>query len=121
MKSGRTLTSCADRVRFHVATQVSQTSARITPPPGFKGVTACLQRDSSSLVPAKTPLGIRQPDMVMEPTVAMMYATCIIQDEATGVTYMDMVTASVGRVALRNPHMAASLPRPTVEDITNLP
>ena len=39
----------------------------------------------------------------MGPTVAMMYATCIVQDKATGVTYMDMVTALVGRVVLRNP------------------
>ena len=51
----------------------------------------------------------------------MMYATRIVQDEATGVTYMDMVTASVGRVALENPHMVATLPGPTMEDITNLP
>ena len=30
------------------------------------------------------------------PVVATMYATQIIQDEATGVMYMDTVTASVG-------------------------
>ena len=34
--------------------------------------------------------------MVTEPMVAMMYTTNIVQDEATGVTYMDTVTASVG-------------------------
>ena len=51
----------------------------------------------------------------------MMYATHIVQHEATGITYMAMVTASVGRVALRNPHMVATLPGPTVEDITDLP
>ena len=59
--------------------------------------------------------------MLMEPTVTTMYATCIVQDEATGVTYMDKVTASVGRVVLGNPHIAATLPGPTVEDITKLP
>ena len=47
----------------------------------------------------------------------MMYATHIVQDEATGVTYMDMVTASVGRVALGNPHMVATLPGATVEEL----
>ena len=57
----------------------------------------------------------------MGPTVAMMYATCIFQDEATGVTYMDMVTISVGRVALGNCCMVANLQGPTVEDITDLP
>ena len=34
---------------------------------------------------------------------------------------MDMVTASVGRVALRNLHMVATLPGPAVEDITDHP
>ena len=56
----------------------------------------------------------------MGPTVAMMYATCIVQDEATGVTYMDTVTTLVGRMALGNPCMAANLQGPTVEDITDL-
>ena len=50
----------------------------------------------------------------------MMYATCIIQDKATSVTYMDMVTTSVGIVALGNPCMVANLQGPTVEDITDL-
>ena len=59
--------------------------------------------------------------MLIEPMVTMMYATCIVQDKATWVTYMDMVTAPVGRVALGNPCMAATLPGPTVEDITDLP
>ena len=57
----------------------------------------------------------------MEPTVAMMYATYIVQDKATRVTYMDMVTASIGTMALGNPHMVATLLGPTVEDITDLP
>ena len=59
--------------------------------------------------------------MLMESTVTIMYATHLVQDEATGVTYMDTVTASVGRVALGNSHIMATLPGPTVEDITNLP
>ena len=56
----------------------------------------------------------------MGPAMAMMYATHTVQDEATGITYMDTVTASVGRVALRNPCMTANLQGPTVEDITDL-
>ena len=59
--------------------------------------------------------------MLMGPTVAMMYTTHIVQDEATGVTYMETVTTSVGRVALGNPHMVANLQGPIMEDITNLP
>ena len=55
--------------------------------------------------------------MLVEPTVMTMYATCIVQDEVTGVTYMDTVTASVGRVAFGNPHMAATFPGATVEEL----
>ena len=49
-----------------------------------------------------------------------MCTTHIVQDEATGVTYMDTVTTLVGRVALRNPRMVANIQGPTVEDITDL-
>ena len=62
---------------------------------------------------------MRQPDAMVGPTVAMRYTTCIFQDEATGVTYLDMVTTSVGRVALGNPCMAANLWGPTIEDVTD--
>ena len=95
--------------------------SKVAPPPGFKGVVTCLLRESLSLALIEASPKIRQPDMLMEPTVTTMCATCIDQDEATGVTYMDTVTASVGRVALRNPCMVATLPGSTVEDITDLP
>ena len=78
-------------------------------------------RDLPSPAPIEAPPEIRQPDMSTEPMVTMMYATCIVQVEATGVTYMGMVTASVGTVAPGIPHMAATLPGPTVDYITNLP
>ena len=67
--------------------------------------------------PIEAPPEVRQPAMLMEPTVKMMYATHIVQDEAMGVTYMDTVTASVGRVALRNPCMVATCQEPTVEEL----
>ena len=88
-------------------------------PPGFKGVAACLLRNSPSLAPIEA-LETRQLDTLMGPTVTMMYATHIVQYKATGITYMDMVTASAGRVALGNPHMVANLQGPTMEDITDL-
>ena len=55
--------------------------------------------------------------MLMKPTVMMLYAICIVWDEATRVTYMDIVTASVGRVALGNPCMVATFPVPTMEEL----
>ena len=57
--------------------------------------------------------------MLTEPMVMTMYATCLVWDKATGVTYMDMVTASVGRVALRYPCMAATLSGPTVKELAD--
>ena len=33
---------------------------------------------------------------VVEPTVAMMSASCIMKDKATGIPYMDTVTTSMG-------------------------
>ena len=94
---------------------------KVALPPGFKEVAACLLGDSPSLAPIEDPLEPRQPDTLTGPTVATVYTTQIVQDEATGVTSMATVTASVGKVALRNPHMVANLQGPTVEDITDLP
>ena len=82
-------------------------------PPGFKEVVACLMRDSP-LWPLLSPLETRPPDVMMGPMVATMYATRIVQDEATGVMYMDNVTTLVERVALGNPHMVANLQVPAV-------
>ena len=90
---------------------------KVAPPPGFKGVAACLLRESPLLALVEAPPEVRQPAMLMEPMVTMMYATHIVHDKATGVTYMDMVTTSVRRVALGNPCMVAILPGPTVEEL----
>ena len=61
-----------------------------------------------------------QLQMMAEPAVAMMCTTCIVQDETTGVTYMDTVTISVGRVALGSSCIVANPHRPTIEDITDV-
>ena len=50
-----------------------------------------------------------------------MCASHIVQDEIMGVTYMDTVTTSVGRVALRSSCLMTKTPRLTIEDITDLP
>ena len=55
----------------------------------------------------------------MGPMVATACATQIIQDEATGVTYLDIVTTLVGRVDLRNPHRVANLQEPTIEELAD--
>ena len=45
-----------------------------------------------------------QPEVVIEPAIATMCASHVVQDEASGVTYMEMVTTSVGQVALNCAH-----------------
>ena len=79
----------------------------ITPPPGFMGVVACLQKDPSPMATIEAPMKPMQPEIMVEPAVATMCTSHIIQDETTGVTYMDMVTTSVGRVALSSSHLVA--------------
>ena len=54
------------------------------------------------------------------PGVATISASHIVKDEVTGVTYMDTVTNSVGRVALSGPEQETSAQGPTIQDITDL-
>ena len=97
--------------------QYPETIPKVALPPGFKGIAACLLKDSLSPAPIEALLEPRQPDTFMGPMVTTMCATQVIQDEATGVTYLDTVTASMGRVALSNPCMVANLHGPMVEEL----
>ena len=72
----------------------------MAPSPGFKQVTVCLQGDPLSVTTFEVPLESIQPEAVVKPAVAMMCASHVVQDEASRVTYMEMVTTSVGCVAL---------------------
>ena len=68
----------------------------------------------------KAPLEPRQLEILAEPVIATMCTSHIVQDETMGVTYMDIVTTSMGRVAPSSSHMAPCSSRPTIEDITDL-
>ena len=48
----------------------------------------------------------------------MVSTSCIVRDEATGVTYMDTVTTSIGRVALSGLDSGASSSGPMIKDVT---
>ena len=69
----------------------------------------------------EVPLEFTQPEAAIEPAVATMCASHVIQDEASRVTYMETVTTSVGQVALRHIHPATQNLQLTIEDITDLP
>ena len=83
----------------------------IAPPPGFREVAAYLIRDPPSQAPIEAPPETRPPNVMVGPAVAHLSATQIVQDEATGVTYVETVTTLVERVALGNPCMATQSPR----------
>ena len=52
--------------------------------------------------------------------MAPMSASCIIKDEAMGVTYMDAMTTSMGQVALSGPEQGTLTKSPIIEDIMDL-
>ena len=82
---------------------------------------ACLQRDPLPVDAYEAPPDPLQLAAVVEPTVVMMSTSCILKDEATGITYMDIMTTSVGQVALGGPSQGIQATEPIIEDITNLP
>ena len=87
-------------------------------PPGFARVTRCLQRDLP-------PEGVLDPDMLQMsvlsgPTVVTMSTSHIVKDEVMGVTYMDTMTTSVGRVTLSGPGQEVSTQGPTIQDVMDL-
>ena len=53
--------------------------------------------------------------------VAMMCASHVVQDEASRVTYIEMVTTSVGQVAPGHTCLVVQTPQLTIKNITNLP
>ena len=67
--------------------------------PSFLGVTACLRSQLREEV-HKASLDPLAVGVMSAPGVATMCTNHIIRDEVTGATYLDMVTTSVGRVAL---------------------
>ena len=102
-------------------TQVTRTNISDGPPPSFEEVTANLWGDPSPATALEVPLESMQLEVVVKPAVATMCASCAVQDEASGGTYMEMVTTSVGQVALRCTCLVAQNPWLTIRDITNLP
>ena len=64
--------------------------------PGFKEVTACLQRGPLPETAIEAPLEPLQLEIPIELAIAMMCASGIVQDEAMGITYMDTITTPVG-------------------------
>ena len=93
----------------------------VAPSLGFERVTACLRGDPSPVDTIKVPSDLLQLDAAVKPAMATMCASHVIQDETSGVTYTEMVIASVGWVALAYDPSVVQSPKHTIEDIIDLP
>ena len=82
-----------------------------TLPHGFVGETVCLWMLELVEVALEPLLGTMPFQVVVAPRISMVSMSCIMRDEATGVTYMDTVTTSIGRVVLNGPDSEACYPQ----------
>ena len=89
-------------------------------PPSFREIAQLFTRDQPSPVNSEAPQEVRPPNLMVGSAMVMLLATWISQNEATGITYADTVTTSVGQVALETAHMVADPRGSILEDITDI-
>ena len=89
----------------------------LTPPCGFLGVTACLHASELVEVELEAPVGIMPIGLLVAPGIASISSSHLVKDELMGVTYIDTVTTSVGRVTIRGPDLETLPTGPTIEGI----
>ena len=94
-------------------------AAALTLPCGFSGVMACLHTPERVEVDLKVPIGIMPIGLLATPGISSMSSSHIVKDKIMGVTYMDTITTSVGRVTNSGPGLEAFPTGPTIEDITD--
>ena len=86
----------------------------------FERVTACLWGDPSPVATMEVPSDLLQPEVAIKPTLATMCASCVFQDEVSGVIYIETVTASDGLMALTHIPPVVQSPQLTIEDIIDV-
>ena len=79
---------------------------------------ACLWMLELVEVDLEPPLGTMPIGLVATLGISSMSVSCIVRDEVTGVTYLDTITTSIGRVALSGLDPEAPSLGPTIEDVT---
>ena len=80
---------------------------------------ACLCTPELVEVDLEVPVGAMPIRLVVTPGISSVSSSHIVRDEITGITYMDTVTTSVGRVTLSGPNPEACSTGHTIEDITD--
>ena len=69
-------------------------------------------------VDLEPPMGTMPIRLVVTPGISSMSASHIVKDKVTGMTYLDTITTSIGRVALSSPDPEAPSSGPMIEDVT---
>ena len=80
----------------------------------------CLRRDESLEGAHEVSLNPVVVGVMSAPGVTTMSTSCIVKDEVTGITYMDMITTLVGRVAVSGLKQETPDQGPKIEDVTDL-
>ena len=81
-----------------------------TLPCSFEGVTACLKMPEVS---------VGTVSMGLAPGMSSVCSSHVMKDNITGITYVDMIITSFGRIILSDPNPNASSMGPVIEDITD--
>ena len=69
-------------------------------------------------VDQEAPMGTLSIGLVMTPGISSISSSHVVTDDAMGLTYVDTVTTSIGRIILCGPDPNATSTGPTIEDIT---
>ena len=57
--------------------------------------------------------------MGLAPGMSSVSSSCVTKDDITGITYVDTITTSFGRIILSNPNTNVSSMGPVIEDVTD--
>ena len=89
-----------------------------TPPQGLMGVMACLKMPELVEVDQEVSMDTLSMGLVTAPGISSVSSSHVVKDDATGLTYVDTVTTSIGRIILSGLDLNASSTGPIIEDIT---
>ena len=87
-------------------------------PQGCTEVVASTETPESAQTSQGPSMDVRSIRMVATTGISSVSASRVIQDDTTGLIYMDTITASIRRVVLSGPNPDISSAGPTIEDVT---
>ena len=79
---------------------------------------ACMEMLEPTQTSQGMSMDVRSIRMVATTGISSVSASRVVQDDTTGLIYMDTITTSIGRVVLSGPDPDVSSTGPTIEDVT---